>query len=115
MTAYEYINILYLNNFKHNLSSFLNTYLISLKEDIYLKNEDLKKEDILKYLNKHIYIFIGDAKKIVFLLEVYKENVYIHKEYNSALHFFYENKEFGDLIKQLGRDVDGKIEKRQLF
>lgn len=112
MTAYEYINILYLNYFKHNLSSFLNTYLISLKEDIYLRNEDLKKEDILKYLNKHIFIFIGDVKRIKFLLEIYKENIYVHKEYNSALHYFYENKNFKDLIKQLGQDVNGKIEKR---
>lgn len=108
MTAEEFITQQYEMYNSHKLSSFLDKYVYDCSDRHLYTNKETS--EIPYDYNKHCYYLVGDKNKIFFLLEVYKNRIFYHKEFAEYINNAFRNGLISTLCEILEFDENGKVE-----
>lgn len=109
MNVAEFIEQQYELYNSSKISSFLDIYMYDCSErKIYLNRET---EEIEYNSSKHCYYLVGDKRKIFFLLEVYKNTIFYHKEFAEYINVAFKNGLISTLCEILELEENGKVEK----
>lgn len=109
MNVQEFIEQQYTMYTTQKRPSFLDIHMYDCSEKYLYTNECLK--DLTYKGDRHCYYLITDKKKIFFLLEVYKNTIFYHKEFADYINQTFQNGLIHTLFEILEKDENGKVEK----